>query len=81
MLGLCKILFVCVCVCVGVDYLYVLLRVVLKVIVSMCGYDDTCATLQIWGCFLDIGVAMYIESRDRQSFDGIIFFIHMCTCV
>ena len=74
MLGLCTThLCVCVCVWVCVDYICILLCVVVYVIVSMYVYDDTWATRKIWGCLLDIWVAMYSESRDRLGFDQIIY--------
>ena len=55
----------CVYVCVG--YICVLLCVDIQLIFSMCVYEDTCATQQIWGCFLDIRSAMYNQSHERLT--------------
>ena len=44
-------------------------------------YDNMCAVQQIWGCLLDIWVAMCSESHDRQEFDQINLFLYSCICV
>ena len=76
--------YICVllCVCLCVDYICVLLCVVVLEIFSMCLFDHTCAARQIWGCLLDIWVAMCSENRDTQVFDRIkFFFVCVCVCV
>ena len=49
-------------------------------LVCVCVYDDTYAAQQIWGCLLDICVAMCSKSHDRKGFDQINFLI-FCVCV
>ena len=53
----------CVCVCVCVDYICLLCAVVFIIVcmcvcVCVCVHDDRCATWLIWGCLLNICVAM-----------------------
>ena len=40
-----------------VYYICLLLYVVVYVIISMCVYDDSCVSRQVWGCLLDVSVA------------------------